>query len=133
MNHGKRLAIGITVILCSLVTLLADREAMAAGVIELRIADSIPTGHLIHRVITKPFMEGVEKATKGQVKFKHFPGEQLGKAKDMLMLTQSGMTDIGYVGPAYVSDKLPLTAVLELPGAFSSYHQGNKVLWEMTH
>lgn len=39
----------------------------------------------------------------------------MGKAKDLLSLTQSGVLDIGYVGPSYVSDKLPLFSVGELP------------------
>ena len=55
--------------------------------ITLRLADSLPSGHVIHELVAKPFMELVTKATNGQVTFQHFPSEQLGKAKDMAQLT----------------------------------------------
>lgn len=99
----------------------------------LRLADSLPAGHVIHQVLTKPFIDAVDKLSKGQIKILHFPGEQLGKAKDMLALTQSGVTDIGYIGPSYASDKMPLSSALELPGAFTDYCQGSRTLWNMTH
>jgi hypothetical protein len=39
----------------------------------------------------------------------------LGKAKDLLALTQAGVIDIAYVAPGFVSDKMPLSVVAELP------------------
>jgi TRAP-type C4-dicarboxylate transport system substrate-binding protein len=118
-----------TVLFCSL-----GAPAQAQGVTTLRIADSLPSGSFIYQLVTKPFMDEVEKATEGKVKFQYFPGQQLGKAKDMLKLTQTGMADIGYVGPSYILDKMPLSAVFELPGAFSDDScQGFKAFWNMTH
>ena len=117
-----------------LIACSASTTAAAQGVTTLRIADSLPSGSFIYKLVTKPFIEEVEKATNGEVKFQYFPGQQLGKAKDMLMLTQGGMADIGYVGPGYVLDKMPLSAAFELPGAFSDDScQGFKAFWEMTH
>ena len=107
--------------------------AAQAETITLRLADSLPSGHIIHRIVTKPFIDAVEKETGGQVKIQHFPGEQLGKAKDMLNLTQAGLIDIGYVVPAYASDKMPLSAGMELPGVFSDYCQGMTALYKLTH
>src|SRR5690606_34652759 len=51
----------------------------------------------------------------GKVAFQYYPTEQLGKAKDLLSLTVSGVADIAYVAPGFVSDKMPLSAVGELP------------------
>jgi TRAP-type C4-dicarboxylate transport system substrate-binding protein len=99
----------------------------------LRIADSLPVGHFITQVITKPFIEQVEARTQGRIKLQYFPGEQLGKAKDLLMLTQNGVVDIGYVSPDYASDKMPLAAAFELPGLFSNYCQATAALWTTTH
>jgi TRAP-type C4-dicarboxylate transport system substrate-binding protein len=123
---------------CSALTALflcsASAAAGAEAVTTLRIADSLPSGSFIHQLVTKPFMEQVEKATNGQIKFQYFPGQQLGKAKDMLKLTQTGMADIGYVGPSYVLDKMPLSSAFELPGAFSDDScQGFKAYWASTH
>jgi TRAP-type C4-dicarboxylate transport system substrate-binding protein len=64
---------------------------------------------------------------------KYFPAEQMGKAKDMLMLTQSGVVDIGYVGPSYISEKMPLSAVAELPGSFTSTCQVMRAYWALAH
>ncbi|WP_158284532.1 TRAP transporter substrate-binding protein DctP [Azospirillum sp. TSO35-2] len=101
--------------------------------ITLRLADSLPSGHIIHQVITAPFIEAVKKETGGQVRIEHFPGEQVGKARDMLSLTQAGVIDIGYVVPAYASDKMPLSAGIELPGIFTDYCQGMAALYTLTH
>ena len=100
--------------------------------ITLRLGDSLPVGHIIHTAVTKPFMEAVERRTNGLVEMRHFPAEQLGKAKDYLMLTQSGVVDIGYVVPSYASDKMPLTAAAELPGSFSNYCHGTAAYYELT-
>src|ERR1700679_1866613 len=100
--------------------------------ITLRLADSLPVGHIIHEAVTKPFIEAVEKRTDGKVKIAHYPAEQLGKAKDLLRLTQSGVVDIGYIVPSYASDKMPLTAVAELPGGFRNACQGTAAYWALT-
>jgi TRAP-type C4-dicarboxylate transport system substrate-binding protein len=123
----------LTLRLASVAALATAHFAACADAITLRLADSLPSGHIIHQVMTKPFIEAVEKASKGQIKIQHYPGEQLGKAKDLLALTQAGVADIGYVGPSYASDKMPLSSAFELPGAFTDYCQGSKALWDMTH
>lgn len=133
MNNCKQIIFGIMFLASVFATLATNREAIAANVLELKIADSLPNGHMIHSAVTKPFIEAVERESKGQIKFKHFPGEQLGKSKDMLMITQSGMTDIGYVVPAYIGDKMLFSSVMELPGAFNNYNRGMNALWNLTH
>src|SRR3546814_17052130 len=65
-------------------------------------------------------MEECTKATGGEIKFNYYPAEQLVKSKDLLALTQSGVVDVVYVSPSYASDKMPLTAVAELPGSFDT-------------
>lgn len=100
--------------------------------ISLRLADSLPVGHIIHDVVTKPFIEAVAKRTNGDVTITHYPAEQLGKAKDLLRLTQTGVVDIGYVVPSYASDKMPLTASAELPGGFRDACQGTAAYWALS-
>lgn len=97
----------------------------------LRVADSFPQGHYLSRYATKYWMETVTAATKGGVEFEHYPAEQLGKAKDLLALTLSGVTDVGYVGPSYVSDKMPLSAVAQLPGSFATSCEGTLAYWKL--
>ena len=113
--------------------LAGGSAASAQEKITLRLADSLPSGHVIHELVAKPFMELVTKATNGQVTFQHFPSEQLGKAKDMAQLTALGVADLAYIVPSYSSDKFPLTAVAELPGIFDTECQGSLAFYKISH
>jgi TRAP-type C4-dicarboxylate transport system substrate-binding protein len=106
--------------------------AQADDKITLRLADSLPVGHVIHQVITKPFIDAIEKRTNGAVSISHFPAEQLGKANDLLRLTQAGVADIAYIVPSYTSDKMPLSAVAELPGNARDACEGTAAYWALT-
>jgi TRAP-type C4-dicarboxylate transport system substrate-binding protein len=97
----------------------------------LRVADSFPANHYVVEYATKFWMDSVTQATGGAVTFEYYPSEQLGKAKDLLALTQSGVTDVGYVAPSFVSDKMPLSAVGELPGGFATSCAGAKAFWKL--
>lgn len=110
--------------------------ASAAGVQaqevkRLRVADSFPTGHYLSRLLLQPWMAEVTKRTEGKIQFDYFPGQQLGKAADMLTLTQNGVTDIGYVAPGYVSDKMASSEVAMLPGAFNTSCEGTNAYWKV--
>ncbi|MGI3164344.1 TRAP transporter substrate-binding protein DctP [Pseudooceanicola sp. 200-1SW] len=112
--------------------LLATTAApLAAQDITLRLADSLPVGHYMTTGVGQPLMDGTVEATGGAVAFEHFPAQQLGKAKDMLSLVQSGVADIAYVGASYSADKLPLSSVAELPEAFTNSCEGTMAFWEI--
>jgi TRAP-type C4-dicarboxylate transport system substrate-binding protein len=98
--------------------------------IELKVADSFPAGHYLVRLLLKPWMDAVTQRTNGAVTFTYYPNQQIGKAADMLRLTQSGVVDIGYIGPSYVSDKMPLSEVAQLPEAFETSCQGTLAYWK---
>ncbi|MEO8316697.1 MAG: TRAP transporter substrate-binding protein DctP [Bradyrhizobium sp.] len=101
-----------------------------AKALELRVADSFPAGHYLVRLMLKPWMDEVTRKTNGAVTFSYYPNQQMGKAADMLMLTQSGVVDIGYIGPSYVSDKMPLSEVAQLPEAFKTSCEGGLAYWK---
>src|SRR6195952_812962 len=105
--------------------------AQAADPVKLRVADSFPKGHYLVKLILEPWMEEVTRRTNGAVTFEHYPAQQLGKATDMLKLTQTGVADIGYVAPAYTSDKMPVSEVAMLPGAFEHSCQGTMAYWKL--
>jgi len=105
--------------------------AHAADPVKLRVADSFPKGHYLVKLVLEPWMEEVQKRTSGAVSFEHYPAQQLGKAADMLKLTQTGVADIGYVAPAYTSDKMPVSEVAMLPGAFAHSCQGTMAYWKL--
>lgn len=124
--------------LCSVVsglTMLALMPSHAdaqPSKLKLRVADAFPTGHYIAENSIRYFMDQVTRATGGAVEFEYYPAEQLGKAKDLLALTLSGVADIGYVVPSYVSDKMPLSAVAELPGLFPNSCTGAAAYWRLS-
>lgn len=93
---------------------------------KLRVADSFPAGHYLVKLIIQPWMAEVTKRTNGAVSFEYFPSQQLGKAADMLKLTQTGVAEIGYVAPAYVSDKMVASEVAMLPGGFKTSCEGTR-------
>ena len=105
--------------------------AQAADPVKLRVADLFPKGHYLVKLVLEPWMEQVSKRTNGAVSFEHYPAQQLGKATDMLKLTQTGVADIGYVAPAYASDKMPVSEVAMLPGAFAHSCQGTLAYWKL--
>jgi TRAP-type C4-dicarboxylate transport system substrate-binding protein len=67
----------------------------------------------------------------GAVEFEYYPGEQLGKANDILSLTQTGVIDVGYVATSYISEKLPLSSVAELPGSVKTACEGTRAYWAL--
>lgn len=100
--------------------------------ITLKIADTLPESHLITEHGTRFLMKRVEELTKGQVKFQFFPNGQIGSAKDMLKLATTGVTDIAYIGPAYVGT-MPLSSVAEMPGAFSTSVEGTAAFMKLVN
>jgi TRAP-type C4-dicarboxylate transport system substrate-binding protein len=77
-------------------------------------------------------MDRVTELSKGRIKFEWYPAEQLGKAKDMLALVQTGVADMADVVPGYVPDKLPLSGIAELPGQINDSCEGTKVFYALT-
>lgn len=110
---------------------LAAAPASAADQIVLRVADHYAPSSLTAKYTIHFFMDFVTKKLGDKVKFEYYPAEQMGKAKDMLALTQQGVIDIGFVAPAYVSDKMPLSGVAELPGTYSSSCEGVRAYWPL--
>ena len=112
--------------------LLAALPALAgAENIKLKIADSFPVGHYIPEYSVKPLMAHFKAQPSLGVDIEYYPAEQMGKSKDMLSLAQSGVVDIAYVAPAFVTDKMPLSVVAELPLNFSGSCKGTLSYWNL--
>ena len=103
----------------------------AAKPMVLRFATIQPITHPTNVTGALFFMKRVEELTNGKVKFQHYPAEQLGKAADMLKLLQGGIADIAYIGPTYMTGKLPLSSVGEVPGIFTDSVSGSKAIWKL--
>ncbi|MCC7275305.1 MAG: TRAP transporter substrate-binding protein DctP [Alphaproteobacteria bacterium] len=97
----------------------------------LRAAHAFPPDHFVSRFGIEPFIKRVTELSEGALKIEYFPGGQLGKAPDYLKLTQSGLMDMSFIAPSYVSDKMPLSSVAELPGMFTSGCEGTAAYWQI--
>ncbi len=130
MKSASR-ACSITAILFALSNPFAAGQAAAQDkAIVLRVANYFPVAHA-HSQAARFWMDEVSRRTNNAVTFEFYPAEQLGKAKDLLSLTLSGVTDVGGFAPSYVPDKMPLTAVAELPGGFSTSCEGALAYWQL--
>ncbi|MBK8741940.1 MAG: TRAP transporter substrate-binding protein DctP [Betaproteobacteria bacterium] len=107
-------------------------DAAAQETFTLKFATGVPATHFISQVPAKFFMDRVGELSKGRIKFEFYPGEQLGKAKDMLLLVQTGVSEMADIVPSYVPDKLPLTGVTELPGQSANACEGTRVYYNLT-
>ena len=116
----------------ALAAVVAMGAATGQTTTKIKIADSFPVGHYLPKYITTPMMEKLKAnpAAKG-IEFEYYPAEQMGKAKDFLSLVQSGVIDIAYVAPGFVSDQMPLSVVSELPLEFSGSCQGTMAYWNL--
>jgi TRAP-type C4-dicarboxylate transport system substrate-binding protein len=120
---GRRLAGWVFAGLAAVIATAAHADPIV-----LRLADSLPSGHIIDRLMIEPFIKAVAEKSHGQIVIQHYPAEQLGKSRDLIMLVKAGVADIGFILPSYISDRLPLTAVAELPGIFQTTCQGSAAL-----
>lgn len=123
-----------TLLRLALAALLASVSGAGAADIpktSLRVADHYPVNASTAGYTIKFFMDRVRESSHGAITFEYYPSEQLGKARDMLALTQQGVTDIGFIAPAYISDKMPLSGVAELPGTFSGSCQAVTAYWKL--
>lgn len=116
---------------CVALAFACPSAALAADAITLRLADSFPAGHYISEKVTRWFIDQVTERTGRKVTFQYYPAEQLGKSKDLLSLTQTGVADIGYIAPSFATDRLPLSGVAELPLSFVTSCEGTRAFYKL--
>ncbi|THD63173.1 MAG: C4-dicarboxylate ABC transporter [Bradyrhizobium sp.] len=125
-THTVLSATAFAVIAC------AAANARAEDTVTLKFAMAVPPSHYTAVQGGKFFMDRATELSKGRIKFEWYPAEQLGKAKDLLALVQTGVADMADVVPGYVPDKLPLSGVSELPGQITSSCEGTRVFYALT-
>jgi TRAP-type C4-dicarboxylate transport system substrate-binding protein len=95
--------------------------------IKLKVATYVAPVSPIYKYLTVPWMDKVTELTDGKVEFDIYPGEQLGKAHDMLQLTQDKVTDIGIFPANYFPDNMPISNVIAgFPNLSTTSSQGTQ-------
>jgi len=113
--------------------ILACGSVSAAEVepITLKFAEWLPTTSFATEHGANPFMAKVEELSNGKMKFDFYPAEQLGRGSESLTLLQTGVADIANVSPAYISEKFPLSGVVELPEIVKNSCSAAESFYEM--
>jgi TRAP-type C4-dicarboxylate transport system substrate-binding protein len=99
--------------------------ARAQQVIELKWASPYPIGHPSY-VMALEFIDAIHKRTNNKVKVAHFPAEQLGKAKDLLIICSQGVADLAQIHITYFAGQLPVNNVAQLP-FYTKASEGSKI------
>jgi len=99
--------------------------ARAQQVIELKWASPYPIGHPSY-VMALEFIDFIHKRTANKVKVVHFPAEQLGKAKDLLIVCSQGVADLAQIHITYFAGQLPVNNVAQLP-FYTKASEGSKI------
>lgn len=100
--------------------------------VTLRVATYFAGTSPIYTAVTEPWMKRVTELTDGNVQFDYYPGEQLGKAADLLNLTRDRVTDISVFPSNYAPDTMPLTNMLAgLPNLSETSYQGSKAYHDL--
>lgn len=125
MPHFKHIKQQLTAVATAASLAILGISAQAQEKVKIKFADWMPVSHYTVVNGAKVFMDKAVELSKGQIEFQYFPAEQLGKAKDMSSLAQSGVADIVDVSPSYISEKFPLSSVAELPAMFKTSCEGS--------
>lgn len=99
--------------------------------VTIRLSDSFPPKHTTTVEGAEFFMKRATELSGGSIKFEHFPAEQLAAAPDLLDAANTGVTEMAYVGMAYVGDAMPLSDVGSLPGSFTTAAHGTRAYWKV--
>lgn len=101
-----------------------------AKTVELKISHFMPVKHAQHKVLDD-WAKEVETASNGQLKFRIFPGGQLGKPPHQYDSAVKGLTDIAFGLHSYTAGRFPLTSVMRMPFFIHNAEVGSLVLWKV--
>lgn len=119
MSGGSRIWAGFL----GLSLMAGSAGAALSQEISLRVADSFPEHHYVSKQLIVPWMNRVEELTDGKVSFEYFPSESLARLRDLLDASRNRIADITYAPPLLISERLPLSGVVALPGVSGTAKQ----------
>src|ERR1700694_2698733 len=92
---------------------------------ERKLSHWVPASHPLQKAL-EDWGAAVEKASGGTIKYKVFPAQQLGKAKDHYNMARDGIADVTYVNPGYDPGVFPIIGAGELPFLMSDANGGSE-------
>lgn len=92
----------------------------------LKFATNIPLTHYLYVQGDKVFIDKLKSLSGGKIKVHYFPSSELGAAKDMVSIANSGIANIVAASPPYVASLMPLSNAFDLPGILPNADVGTK-------
>jgi len=99
---------------CALVALPASAQT------SLSVVHGSPVKHVVSILGAEPWMQCVKDKVGKDVDFKYYPAGQISKTPELLRALDSGIADLAPVPIGYVTDEMPLSGVVMLPGLGST-------------
>jgi TRAP-type C4-dicarboxylate transport system substrate-binding protein len=94
----------------------------------LKISHQFPGGSVaegdFRDRLCRMFAAGVERGTRGKLKFSIYPGSSLMKSEAQIPALSKGALDLSLVPLSYAGDELPEVNIGLMPGLVTSYEQG---------
>ncbi len=90
-----------------------------------------PLSHTVTRIFA-PWIEDVEKASDGRIRFETYWGGGLGRSPyKQFDLVKAGVSDVTLVQPSYTPGQFPQTQVLELPFLSRNASEASILAWRL--
>jgi TRAP-type C4-dicarboxylate transport system substrate-binding protein len=102
-----------------------------AETIELKMAHFMSPMHIQHQQSFLPFARKVEELTGGKVKIKVYPSGTLGDATQLADSVRTGIADIAFFVPSYMTGRFPRTSALDLPFLFDNAEHTTRVFYDL--
>ncbi|MBE1284923.1 MAG: C4-dicarboxylate ABC transporter [Rhodobacteraceae bacterium] len=104
--------------------------ASQATDVTLRLHQLLPAQASVPKNVLQPWMERIEAASEGRIKFQHFPSMQLGgKPPELYDQAIDGVADIIWTIPGYTPGRFPRTEVFELPFTITDAESASRAYW----
>lgn len=113
--------------LAGLVALAFAAGAHAQQKHEVKVATFVTPQHFSNQWLVK-WGEKLEKASNGQLAFKHFPSSQMGPPPQMYDLVRTGQAEVSLFLHGVTPGRFLLTELIQLPYMVGSAEIGTKVL-----
>jgi TRAP-type C4-dicarboxylate transport system substrate-binding protein len=94
---------------------------------ELKLSHWVPPSHPLQKAL-ETWGSSIEAESKGTIKYKVFPAQQLGKAFDHYDMARDGIADVTYINPGYQPGRFPIIGAGELPFLISDAKGGSVAL-----
>ena len=101
--------------------------------VTLKFSHFVPPNFILFRPNTgggmDEWIKSIEKMSKGSIKIKVFPAQQLGKAADQYDMAKNGIADITMTTPGYTPGRFPIVSLAEVPMTIQDPRQGSAAFW----